>query len=63
MVLLATNQCFDKIIGTRRISTVKAALPASLVMKAVPPVKTAVHKLTVDTNKPPVNLNDIFPGE
>ncbi|XP_025097943.1 protein PTHB1-like isoform X2 [Pomacea canaliculata] len=47
--------------GTRRISTVKAALPASLVMKAVPPVKTAVHKLTVDTNKPPVNLNDIFP--
>ena len=32
-------------------------------MKPVLPVKNANFKITVDTNKPPVNLNDIFPGK
>ena len=40
-----------------------AKLPLKLVMKPVLPVKNANFKITVDTNKPPVNLNDIFPGK
>ena len=38
-------------------------LPLKLVMKPVLPIKNANFKITVDTNKPPVNLNDIFPGK
>ncbi len=37
-------------------------LPLKLVAKPILPVKNAAYKLTVDSNKPPVNLNDIFPG-
>ena len=37
-------------------------LPLRLVIKPVLPVKTATFKITVDTNRPPVNLNDLFPG-
>lgn len=47
--------------GGSRINTVRTTLPTKLVLKAALPVKSAVHKLTIDTNKPPVNLNDIFP--
>ena len=49
--------------GGSRISTTRTALPAKLVLKPVLPVKSAIHKLTIDTNKPPVSLNDIFPGK
>ncbi|KAK7506674.1 hypothetical protein BaRGS_00002149 [Batillaria attramentaria] len=47
--------------GGSRIITARASLPSRLVLKPVLPVKSAIHKLTIDTNKPPVNLNDIFP--
>ena len=40
----------------------RANLPTKLVIKPVFPVKTAVHKLTLDTNRPPASLNDLFPG-
>lgn len=52
---------YQSATGGSRISTTKANLPAKLVMKPVLPVKSAVHKLTIDTNKSPVSLNDIFP--
>lgn len=48
--------------GGRRVMMVKAHLPAKLVLQPVFPVKAAVHKLTIDTNRPAVSLNDIFPG-
>ncbi len=38
-------------------------LPLKLVVKPVLPVKNANFKITLDTNKSPVNLNDVFPGE
>ncbi|XP_071103490.1 protein PTHB1-like [Haliotis cracherodii] len=47
--------------GAPRVSTAKLKLPFDLVVKPVFPVKVAVHKLTIDTNKPPVNLNELFP--
>ncbi|KAL5005570.1 hypothetical protein ScPMuIL_016728 [Solemya velum] len=47
--------------GAPRIMTAKITLPLKLIMKPVLPVKMAEHKLTIDTNKPPVNLNEIFP--
>ncbi|XP_005112298.1 protein PTHB1 [Aplysia californica] len=47
--------------GGRRVTSARANLPFKLVVKPVFPVKTAVHKLTIDTNRPPVSLNDIFP--
>ncbi|KAL8618805.1 hypothetical protein ACOMHN_000233 [Nucella lapillus] len=52
---------YQSATGGSRINTSRATLPAKLVIKPVLPVKSAIHKLTVDTNKPPVNLNDIFP--
>ena len=48
--------------GGRRVTTTRANLPTKLVIKPVFPVKTAVHKLTLDTNRPPASLNDLFPG-
>ncbi|ELT91668.1 hypothetical protein CAPTEDRAFT_90837, partial [Capitella teleta] len=50
--------CFP---GAPRVVTSQIKLPLKLVIKAVLPIKTATYKITVDTNKPPVNLNDIFP--
>ncbi|GFO18472.1 protein pthb1-like isoform x1 [Plakobranchus ocellatus] len=47
--------------GGRRVTTTRASLPSKLVIKPVFPVKTAVHKLTIDTNRPPASLNDLFP--
>uniref|UniRef100_A0A0B7AJ40 PTHB1 N-terminal domain-containing protein n=2 Tax=Arion vulgaris TaxID=1028688 RepID=A0A0B7AJ40_9EUPU len=52
---------YTSAMGGRRVTMTKAQLPARLVLKPVFPVKTAVHKLTIDTNRAAVNLNDIFP--
>ena len=49
--------------GGRRVTSARASLPFKLVIKPVFPVKTAVHKLTIDTNRPPASLNDLFPGK
>ena len=32
-------------------------------MKPAQPVKSAMFKVTIDSNKPPVNLNDLFTGK
>lgn len=48
--------------GAPRVATARAKLPIKLVMKPVPPVKNAEYKLTLDSNKPPANLNEVFPG-
>ncbi|KAJ8320825.1 hypothetical protein KUTeg_002412 [Tegillarca granosa] len=47
--------------GAARIATATIKLPLKLIVKPVLPVKTAEYKITLDTNKPPVNLNDLFP--
>ena len=40
-----------------------ARLPLSLVIRPCAPVKNATYKITIDTNKSPVNLGDLFSGE
>ena len=45
------------------MATAIVKLPLKLIVKPVLPVKTAEYKLTLDTNKPPANLNEIFPGK
>uniref|UniRef100_A0A2C9K7V7 PTHB1 N-terminal domain-containing protein n=1 Tax=Biomphalaria glabrata TaxID=6526 RepID=A0A2C9K7V7_BIOGL len=52
---------FTSAAGGRCVIVTKANLPTKLFLKPVFPVKNAVHKITIDTNRPPVNLNDIFP--
>ncbi|XP_072033738.1 protein PTHB1-like isoform X2 [Amphiura filiformis] len=47
--------------GSPRVVQTSSRLPVKLVVKACAPVKTATHKITVDSNKNAVNLNDIFP--
>lgn len=47
--------------GAPRVATVKVKLPIKLVVKSVLPVKNAEHKITLDSNKPPANLLEIFP--
>ncbi len=48
--------------GIPRVSQCKFNLPLRLVCYPSSAVKNAKYKITVDTNKPPVNLNEVFPG-
>ncbi|XP_069586372.1 protein PTHB1 isoform X3 [Ranitomeya imitator] len=47
--------------GVSRVSQCKFRLPLRIVCLPVQPSKAANHKLTIDTNKPPVNLVNLFP--
>ncbi|XP_052813611.1 protein PTHB1-like [Mya arenaria] len=47
--------------GAVRIASAHIKLPLKLIVKPVLPVKNALFKITLDTNKQPTNLNDIFP--
>ncbi|XP_066440592.1 protein PTHB1 isoform X2 [Eleutherodactylus coqui] len=47
--------------GVPRVAQCKFWLPLRLVCLPIQPSKAANHKLTIDTNKPPVNLVDLFP--
>ncbi|XP_062843657.1 protein PTHB1 [Trichomycterus rosablanca] len=47
--------------GVPRVAQCKFVLPLCLVCYPTTPSKTAKYKITVDTNKPPVNLNEVFP--
>ena len=47
--------------GAPRVVSAIIRLPSKLVLRSAPPVKAANYKITIDTNKPPVSLNDIFP--
>lgn len=48
--------------GVPRVTQCKFRLPLKLVCLPGQPSKTASHKLTIDTNKPPVSLLSLFPG-
>jgi len=43
-----------------RVAQTDIHFPLSVVCKCCAPMKNANHKLTIDTNKPPVNLAEIF---
>uniref|UniRef100_A0A8C2BZC1 Bardet-Biedl syndrome 9 n=1 Tax=Cyprinus carpio TaxID=7962 RepID=A0A8C2BZC1_CYPCA len=45
-----------------RVSQCKFNLPLRLVCYPSSAIKNAKYKITVDTNKPPVNLSEVFPG-
>ncbi|XP_036395450.1 protein PTHB1 [Megalops cyprinoides] len=47
--------------GVPRVAQCKFSLPLRLVCCSSSPSKSAKYKITVDTNKPPVNLNEVFP--
>jgi Bardet-Biedl syndrome 9 protein len=47
--------------GEPRTSVLEFALPLALAVTAIPPVKTAAFKLTLDTNRPPPPLTALFP--
>jgi len=49
--------------GAPRVAQAIARLPLLLVLRPCMPVKNAAYKITIDTNKPPVNLGDLFSGE
>nr|XP_020824725.1 protein PTHB1 isoform X3 [Phascolarctos cinereus] len=48
--------------GILRIVQCKFRLPLKLICLPHQPSKTASHKLTIDTNKPPISLLSLFPG-
>ncbi|XP_023595358.1 protein PTHB1 isoform X5 [Trichechus manatus latirostris] len=48
--------------GIPRIIQCKFRLPLKLICLPGQPSKTASHKLTIDTNKPPVSLLSLFPA-
>ncbi|KAG5271262.1 hypothetical protein AALO_G00177730 [Alosa alosa] len=47
--------------GVPRVTQCKFSLPLRLLCSPTAPLKSAKYKITVDTNKPPVNLNQVFP--
>ncbi|XP_033097653.1 protein PTHB1-like [Anneissia japonica] len=46
--------------GAPRVSHCEFKLPFKLTCKACAPFSTALHKITLDTNKSPINLTEIF---
>lgn len=47
--------------GIPQVAQCKFTLPLKLVCSPVQPSKNANYKITIDTNKPPVNLTSLFP--
>ncbi|XP_064409220.1 protein PTHB1 isoform X2 [Latimeria chalumnae] len=47
--------------GAPRVAQCKFSLPLKLICLPVQPSKNAVYKITLEANKPPVNLVDLFP--
>ncbi|XP_065130363.2 protein PTHB1 isoform X1 [Paramisgurnus dabryanus] len=52
---------YSSATGVPRVSQCKLTLPLRLVSYPSSPSKNAKYKITLDTNKPPVNLNEVFP--
>ncbi|RXN22946.1 PTHB1 isoform X2 [Labeo rohita] len=52
---------YSSATGIPRVSQCKFSLPLRLVCYPSAAIKNAKYKITVDTNKPPVNLNEVFP--
>ncbi|XP_071942795.1 protein PTHB1-like [Antedon mediterranea] len=46
--------------GAPRVSHCEIKLPFKLICKACAPFSTAQHKITLDTNKSPINLTELF---
>ncbi|XP_008049390.1 protein PTHB1 isoform X3 [Carlito syrichta] len=53
---------YSRPTGIPRVIQCKFRLPLKLICLPGQPSKTASHKLTIDTNKPPVSLLSLFPG-
>ncbi|XP_023595357.1 protein PTHB1 isoform X4 [Trichechus manatus latirostris] len=53
---------YSRPTGIPRIIQCKFRLPLKLICLPGQPSKTASHKLTIDTNKPPVSLLSLFPA-
>ncbi|XP_051576570.1 protein PTHB1 isoform X2 [Myxocyprinus asiaticus] len=52
---------YSSATGVPRVSQCKFTLPLRLVCYPSSASKNAKYKITVDTNKPPVNLSEVFP--
>ena len=50
-------------VGAPKVAQTTGWLPLSLVLRPCMPVKNATYKITIDTNKSPVNLGDLFSGQ
>ena len=57
---LGVSVCYTTSAGEPRTAVVWVALPLCLFVVAVPPVKAARFKLTLDTNRPPPVLTSLF---
>lgn len=51
------------ILGVLNVAQCNFRLPLRLVCFPAQPSKAANHKLTIDTNKPPISFLTIFPGK
>ncbi|KAM9651352.1 protein PTHB1 isoform 7-T7 [Trichechus inunguis] len=61
-LVLTCDQFTFEFMGIPRIIQCKFRLPLKLICLPGQPSKTASHKLTIDTNKPPVSLLSLFPA-
>ncbi|TRY97356.1 hypothetical protein DNTS_031697 [Danionella cerebrum] len=52
---------YSSATGIPRVSQCKFSLPLRLVCYPSSAIKNAKYKITVDTNKPPINLYEVFP--
>ncbi|KAF6301481.1 Bardet-Biedl syndrome 9 [Rhinolophus ferrumequinum] len=61
-LVLTCDQFTFEFMGISQVIQCKFRLPLKLICLPGQPSKTANHKLTIDTNKPPVSLLSLFPG-
>uniref|UniRef100_A0A4X1W6K2 Bardet-Biedl syndrome 9 n=3 Tax=Sus scrofa TaxID=9823 RepID=A0A4X1W6K2_PIG len=61
-LVLTCDQFTFEFMGIPRVIQCKFRLPLKLICLPCQPSKTASHKLTIDTNKSPVSLLNLFPG-
>lgn len=59
---LFVKSCMSTLPGVPRVAQCKFVLPLCLVCCPTTASKNAKYKITVDTNKPPINLSEAFPG-
>uniref|UniRef100_A0AAY4A8T8 Bardet-Biedl syndrome 9 n=1 Tax=Denticeps clupeoides TaxID=299321 RepID=A0AAY4A8T8_9TELE len=53
---------FSLSLGVPRVAQCRFTLPLRIVCCPSPPLKNSKYKITLDTNKPPVSLHEVFPG-
>ncbi|XP_067305516.1 protein PTHB1 isoform X2 [Pseudorasbora parva] len=52
---------YSSATGIPRVCQCRFVLPLRLVCRPCSPIKSGKYKITMDTNKPPINLSDVFP--